>query len=65
MYGEWMVAKHTAFYDALPHYFMEFDVLDTETGNFLSTDARRLLLSQCPVHSVKVLETGKFQSRSI
>lgn len=23
MYGEWMYAKHTVFYDALPHYFME------------------------------------------
>ncbi|RYZ81640.1 MAG: DNA ligase, partial [Proteobacteria bacterium] len=22
VYGEWMYAKHTVFYDALPHYFM-------------------------------------------
>ena len=22
MYGEWMYAKHTVFYDALPHYFL-------------------------------------------
>ncbi len=29
MYGEWLYAKHTVFYDALPHYFFEFDVLDT------------------------------------
>lgn len=28
MYGEWMYAKHSVFYDALPHYFLEFDVLD-------------------------------------
>ena len=26
MYGEWMYAKHTVFYDALPHYYMEFDI---------------------------------------
>lgn len=31
MYGEWMYAKHTVYYDALPHYFLEFDVLDRET----------------------------------
>ena len=28
MYGEWMYAKHSIYYDALPHYFMEFDILD-------------------------------------
>ena len=26
MYGEWMYAKHTVFYDALPVYFMDFDI---------------------------------------
>ena len=31
MYGEWLYAKHTVFYDALPHYFMEFDILDRES----------------------------------
>lgn len=44
MYGEWMFAAHTIFYDQLPHYFMEFDVLDKETGKFLSTPARDALL---------------------
>lgn len=27
MYGEWLYAKHTVFYDRLPHYFMELDFL--------------------------------------
>ena len=26
MYGEWMYAKHSVYYDALPHYFLEFDI---------------------------------------
>src|SRR5436309_3513434 len=37
MYGEWLYAKHTIFYDLLPAYFLEFDLLDTQTGDFLST----------------------------
>jgi hypothetical protein len=37
MYGEWVYAKHTVFYDKLPHYFLEFDILETKTGAFLST----------------------------
>ncbi len=28
MYGEWLYAKHTVFYDNLTHYFMEFDIYD-------------------------------------
>lgn len=58
MYGEWMYAKHTVFYDALPHYFMEFDVLDTQDNVFLSTESRKKLLSGLPISSVKVLHDG-------
>ncbi|HEY8379468.1 MAG TPA: RNA ligase family protein [Nannocystis sp.] len=59
MYGEWLYAKHTCFYDALPHYFMEFDVLDRETGEFLATERRRELLRGLPVVSVLVLWEGR------
>ncbi len=39
LYGEWLYAKHTVYYDALPHYFLEFDVRGPD-GTFWST-ARR------------------------
>lgn len=60
IYGENMYAKHTVFYDALPHYFMEFDVYDMQEGVFLSTQARRQLLSAINVSSVLVLAERKF-----
>jgi|SRR5579863_3344286 len=62
MYGEWLYAKHTFFYDALPHYFMEFDVLDLETNEFLSTPARDKLLrfASGVAVPVKVLWVGTF-----
>lgn len=62
MYGEWMFAKHTVFYDMLPHYFMEFDVYDKERGVFLSTDARRILLDSSPIQSVLVLHQGQIDT---
>jgi RNA ligase len=62
LYGEWLYAKHTVFYDALPHYFLEFDVLDLERGEFLSTDRRRALLAGLPLVSVPVLFTGVLTS---
>jgi len=62
LYGEWLYAKHTIFYDALPHYFFEFDLLDTETGEFLSTDRRRGMLQGSPVVSAPVLWRGPAES---
>jgi hypothetical protein len=62
MYGEWLYAKHTVFYDRLPHYFLEFDILDTQTGQFLSTERRRQMLAGLPVASVPVLWSGHAES---
>jgi len=58
VYGEWLYAKHTIFYDALPHYFMEFDILDREMDAFLATPERRRLLAGLAVTPVPVLHEG-------
>ena len=63
MYGEWMYAKHSVFYDMLPHYFLEFDILDRRTGMFLDTPSRRKLTEALPVVSVPVLAAGMFQKQ--
>jgi hypothetical protein len=46
LFGEWLYAKHRVFYDALPGYFVEYDVYDKENDLFLSTPKRHALLSQ-------------------
>ena len=63
MYGEWVYAKHTVFYDALPHYFLEFDILDRDTGVFLDTQTRHEMLKDLPVVSVPVLGRGYYKTR--
>ena len=60
MYGEWMYAKHSIFYDLLPHYFMEFDIFDRREGVFLDTSARREITANLPIKSVPVLKSGTF-----
>jgi hypothetical protein len=62
MYGEWMYAKHTVFYDKLPHYFIEFDILDKQSGKFLSTNRRHKMLKGWPIISVPVLSQAEFGS---
>jgi len=63
MYGEWMYAKHSIYYDQLPHYFMEFDVLDRVAGKFLDTPSRHELLQGLPIESVPVLADGIFRKK--
>ena len=63
MYGEWLYAKHSIYYDALPHYFMEFDILDRETGRFLDTPSRREITRGLPVCPAAVLGEGVFAKR--
>ena len=72
-YGEWMYTKHTVFYDRLPHYWMEFDVLDKDRSDleayganrhdvnqlwFLDTPSRAALLNGLPYVAVRVLWSG-------
>lgn len=59
VYGEWLFAKHTIFYDALPHYFLEFDVFDREDEVFLDTERRHEMFAGSPIVSVPVLWRGQ------
>lgn len=61
VYGEWMHQLHSVFYDALPHYWLEFDIFDRTQPlerAFLSTARRRELLAGLPILSVPVLYEG-------
>ena len=58
VFGEWLYAKHSLYYDALPHWFCEFDVWDRSAQQFLDTPRRHALLADVPVVSVPVLYSG-------
>ena len=62
LFGEWLYAKHSVYYDALTHYFMEYDVWDRASERFLSTRAREKLLTGLPLVSVPVLFSGEVTS---
>jgi hypothetical protein len=58
LYGEAMYAKHSVWYDRLPHMLLEFDLLDRHSGKFLSTKRRHEMLRGQPIVSVPVLYAG-------
>ncbi len=66
MYGEWMYAKHTVYYDALPHYFLEFDIYDRQKQAFLSTKKRQDMIKDFRfIHSVRILHSGNINDPDI
>lgn len=65
LYGEWCYGKHSIFYTDLPHYLLEFDILDIQAGVFLATAARQALLCGAPfIASVPVLHQGALPALS-
>ena len=58
LFGEWLYARHSVHYRALPHYFFEFDVYDKERAVFLDLAARMEMLGGTGIVTVPVLHRG-------
>ncbi len=58
LFGEWLYARHSVHYRALPHYFFEFDVYDKEDQAFLDLERRVALLDGTGIQTVPVVLTG-------
>jgi hypothetical protein len=58
LFGEWLYAKHSVHYRALPHYFFEFDIYDKQQGQFLDLETRLLVLEGTGIHTVPVVHRG-------
>lgn len=58
MYGEWLYAKHSIHYRALPHYFFEFDIYDKTASAFLDLESRLILLDSTGIATVPVVHRG-------
>lgn len=59
VYGEWLFARHTVFYDSLPAYFFVFDALEIEGARFLSTNERSELLDGLGLHEAPIVWRGR------
>ena len=57
-----MYAKHTIYYDRLPHYFVAYDILDARTGHFLGIDVVQAILAGTPAFVLPPLHVGPMAS---
>jgi ATP-dependent RNA circularization protein (DNA/RNA ligase family) len=60
LFGEWCFAVHSVRYDALPDWFLAFDVYDREAGRFWSAERRDALLDELGLSKVPELARGRF-----
>lgn len=60
IFGEWMHAKHRIYYDALPGWFITYDVYDKEEQAYIPTEERRILLHPLGIPEAPILHRGVF-----
>lgn len=65
LFGEWLYAKHSVHYRALPHYFFEFDIYDKSLGRFLDLDTRLRMLDGTDIGTVPVLHRGRTNEKGL
>jgi len=58
LYGEWLYARHSVHYRALPHYFFEFDIYDKDRACFLDLASRLKILEGTGLQTVPVIHRG-------
>jgi hypothetical protein len=65
LFGEWCYARHTVPYDALPDWFLGFDIFQIALRRFWSVDRRNIWLHERGLISVPEVKRGKFRLNQI
>lgn len=65
LFGEWCHATHTVAYDALPDWFVAFDVFEPETSTFWSSTRRNAFAAELGISIVPELFRGRLQLRTL
>ncbi len=65
LFGEWLYARHSVHYRALPHYFFEFDVYDKQRQVFLDMNSRLKKLEGTGILTVPVIHRGPATAKDL
>ena len=65
LFGEWCYARHSVPYDALPDWFLAFDIFETRSGRFWSADRRNQWLQGREVVPIREITRGRFSPRQV
>jgi hypothetical protein len=65
LFGEWCYARHTVPYDALPDWFLGFDVFEIASRRFWPVDRRNAWLHERGLVAVPEVKRGRVQSGQV
>lgn len=65
LFGEWCHARHTVPYDALPDWFLGFDICEIASRQFWSVDRRNAWLLERGLVSVPEVKRGRVQLKKV
>ena len=65
LFGEWCHARHTVPYDALPDWFLGFDIYEIGGGKFWAVDRRNAWLRQRGIRSIPEVVRGRFSQAQL
>lgn len=65
LFGEWCHARHTVPYDALPDWFLGFDIYEVATGRFWSAARRNEWLKARNIVPIPEVARGRFSERDV
>ena len=65
LFGEWLYARHSVHYRALPHYLFEFDIYDKSAGVFLDLERRLAILDGSGIPTVPVVHRGAIDRKRL
>lgn len=63
LYGEWLYATHSVYYDALPDYFIAYDLYDVVTKTFLPREELAVRIARTKLHQVPLIYEGIVESQ--
>jgi len=61
LFGEWCAARHSIAYTRLPDWFLLFDVVDRESGQFWSSERRDALATRLGLAVTPRIAKGRFK----
>jgi len=65
LFGEWCYARHTVPYDALPDWFLGFDIFEIASRRFWSVDRRNVWLQERGLAPIPEVRRGRLQLRQV
>lgn len=65
LFGEWLYARHSIEYRALPHYLFEFDIYDKSEQCFLTLENRLEILKGTGIQTVPIVHRGALSRKQL